>query len=564
MPSGKRKVQRRPAAPSAQAKPDWLASRALRWLEAHALLVAVGLIALGAARIVAAYPENGITYDEPGHMACGLQFLAQHVYRYESQHPPLARVMSALGPFLDGARPMGVANQDQEGVAVLYRNQHVLRTLVLMRLGILPFFLLASGVAYFWSNHYFGKLTAVIATGLFTMLPPVLAHAGLATTDMPLAASVSAAFLALVLWAEKPGVGQSVWLGVLTGLAVLSKFTALAFLPAAAVLAGVIWVVVERPALTRLAALAKVRAVPFAMAALACLLMIWGGYLFSFGKVPGWDISLPAPELFDGILSALHHNEQGHVAYLLGRISTTGWWYYFPVVIAVKTPLAFLALVGLGLHLAWKHRRETVYLLPLAFALGVLLPAMAGRINIGVRHILPIYTGLSITAAVGLGHFLKGGATARWKGAAAAVCLIWMAGSGAVQHPDYLGYFNELVGSEPENVLVDSDLDWGQGTVNLARQLRQMGIGQVSFMDMNLTGARLEAWPGIPAATSIDPVAPVEGWTVVGPTFWKLHQYGLDYRYPKVKPWFESLRPVRRVGSFLLYYVPPGSLPAGR
>ena len=80
-------------------------------LEARSTLLACCLIAIAAIRIIVAYPENGITFDEPGHMACGLQFLAKHVYLYESQHPPLARVMSALGPYLAGARPQGIANQ---------------------------------------------------------------------------------------------------------------------------------------------------------------------------------------------------------------------------------------------------------------------------------------------------------------------------------------------------------------------------------------------------------------------------------------------------------------------
>jgi len=50
----------------------------------------------------------------------------------------------------------------------------------------------------------------------------------------------------------------------------------------------------------------------------------------------------------------------------------------------------------------------------------------------------------------------------------------------------------------------------------------------------------------------------------VSPTFWKVTQYGLDYRYPDLQPWFAYLKPVERVGSILLYYIPPGSLPTGR
>jgi dolichyl-phosphate-mannose-protein mannosyltransferase len=276
-------------------------------------------------RIMATYSETGITFDEPGHMACGLQFLAQHVYRYETQHPPLARMASALGPFLDGARPMGNANQDFEGAAILYRNTHVLRTLILMRLGVLPFFGLAGLVVYFWTRRYIGTLTAVIATGLFTLLPPVLAHAGVATTDMALTAGLGAAFYALIRWAETPDIRRSVILGVATGLMVLTKFTALVYLPAAALLALASYVSVQRPAFHHLLTLIQQRAASFVLAVATGALVIWAGYLFSFGPVPGWHISLPAPEVFDGVRSALHHNSIGHPAYLLGRVSISGW-----------------------------------------------------------------------------------------------------------------------------------------------------------------------------------------------------------------------------------------------
>ena len=49
-------------------------------------------------------------------------------------------------------------------------------------------------------------------------------------------------------------------------------------------------------------------------------------------------------------------------------------------------------------------------------------------------------------------------------------------------------------------------------------------------------------------------------YIAVGPTLAKTTQYGLDYRFPNLKPWFEYIQPVERVGSLLLYYVPPGTL----
>src|SRR5450759_3586974 len=126
-------------------------------------------------------------------------------------------------------------------------------------------------------------------------------------------------------------------------------------------------------------------------------------------------------------------------------------------------------------------------------------PAMAGHVNIGVRHILPIYLGLSVIASAGLIRVAQSTA------AGALVLLLWRAISGALSHPDYLAYFNELVGSEPEKVLVDSDLDWGQSTKQLARRLKELGATQVNFGVRNGRSAYLEVWPGLPKITPINP-----------------------------------------------------------
>ena len=528
----------------------------------HPASLALCLVILAAFRIVAAYPETGLTWDEPGHMACGMQYLSQHVYRYEAQHPPLARVMSALGPFLDGVRPLNGRNQDLEGVAEMYQSGHPQRELHLMRLGILPFFLLAAAVVYLWARRHFGNAVAVVSIGLFTMLPPALAHAGLATTDMPLTGCLAAAFFALLLWAAEPTWKHSLLLGIATALAVVSKFTALGFLPAAALFALLAWMVVERPGMSGLSAAAKARALPFSLAVVTGAVVIWAVYSFSFGKVPGWNVSLPAPELFDGVKFALAHSSTGHPAYLLGEVRTTGWWYFFPVVLSVKTPAAFLLLLGMGTWLCWAQRGKLVYWLPLAFSMGILMPAITSKVNIGVRHILPVYVGFSIVAAIAVVDLLRRAPTRRWAGLAAAALVAWTLVSGAAQHPNYLAYFNEVKWlKSPESILVDSDLDWGQDTVRLARRLKELGAPQVNFNTLNQTAGRLVVWPGLPPVQDINPVKPAEGWTAVSPTMWQVRQYGLEHRYPNLEPWFAYLKPVERVGSYFLYYVPPGSIP---
>jgi 4-amino-4-deoxy-L-arabinose transferase-like glycosyltransferase len=149
------------------------------------------------------------------------------------------------------------------------------RILTLMRLGILPFFLLACAVVYIWTRHYFGGPVGVFALAFVTLTLQVLGDAGLATTDMALAACLGAAFVTLLLWAEAPTWIRSVLLGCSSALAALSKFTALTFLPAAAVLAFLGYLLIRRPGLRRLLSITRARLLPFAAAVLTGALIIW-------------------------------------------------------------------------------------------------------------------------------------------------------------------------------------------------------------------------------------------------------------------------------------------------
>jgi hypothetical protein len=560
MSKKKSKPPLRPATDSAGPPvPGFWDASVVPFLARRSLMLSIALIALASLRIVSTYPEMSPTWDEPGHMACGLQYLALHVYRYEARHPPLARVMSALGPYLSGARPMGIKNQDQEGVAVMYRGGHPAQMLTRMRLGILPFFVAAAFVVWFWARRYFGGAVAALATGMFTLVPTVLAHGGLATTDMPLTACLSAAFLALLLWSEEPTWQHSLFLGVTTALAVVSKFTALGYLPAAALFAFLAYLIVERPAVGALMSAAKARALPAVIAVFTGAIGIWAVYSFSFGKVNAWNINLPAPELFDGVNFAMYHNTKGHAAYFMGEIRNTGWWYFFPVLLAVKTPLAWLVAVGFGMVAWWGRRARLAYWMPVAFAAGILLPSMTSHVNIGLRHILPIFTGLAILAGLGLMWLLERASHAKWAGPLAVMLVLWMTVSGAVQHPDYLSYFNILAGSNPERIVVDSDLDWGQNTIRLQRRLKELGAAQVAFGDLNLRPNHLMFWPGLPNVQNLDPFRAVEGWTAVSPTMWMVRYGPITHKF-RVEPWWVSYHPIEKVGTLWLYYLPPGTL----
>jgi len=285
--------------------------------------------------------------------------------------------------------------------------------------------------------------------------------------------------------------------------------------------------------------------------------------------VPGWQTKLPAPEFFDGVSVAMRHNTVGHNAYLLGVSGTKGWWYYFPITLSVKTPIAFLLLLLPGIASCWKSRAKPGFLLPLAFSLGILFTGMAGNVNIGVRHILPVYIGFSMIAGIAVSNLLRRGAAPM--GLAVALVL-WMAVSGAVKHPDYLAYFNELIRSEPEKVLVDSDLDWGQDLKRLSRRMRALGAARIAIEPFGPPS--LPLLYGLPPAEAVDPSFPTQVWTVIHPTIaYTLdrggngNMAGTDYASivnaaQARLPWFLQTDPTERVGALLLFKTPKEKLVA--
>lgn len=529
--------------------------RHLLWAEQRAFWIAVAFIVLVSARIVATYSVFNHTYDEPAHVACGMEWLDRGVYQWEPQHPPLARIAAALPLYLAGLRSHNTRRDLpfamwQEGTAILYSGNRYERNLGLARIGILPFFWLACAVVYAWGARYFRPAVAVAAVFLFSMLPPVLAHGGLATTDMAVTATMSLAFFAGMVWLEQPSFSHAAWFGGATGLMTLSKFSALVFFPASAALALVWYLITERPSWAQFVGAARARALSFTLAVLTGAFVVWAGYRFSFGDAGFLHLRLPAPELYAGIRQVIEHNALGQDSYLLGTYNRTGFWLFFPVALAVKSPLGFLILAAAALALAFRTRSSDRNVRVLvAYAAGILLVAVFSRIDIGIRHVLPMYVALSLLSAVALVRMIEWSQSRRWLQAAAALLVLWVAGSSLLSHPDYLAYFNELAGSQPEKILVDSDLDWGQDLKRLAARLHDVGATDVTF-DPYMPGD-VEKELGFPRIHRMNPGAPSPGWNAIGAMLWK--ESGLIH-------WPDRIPPQERVGkSIFLWYFAPGA-----
>jgi len=533
--------------------------RIVHFIEKYWIVLCIGLVAIASCRIVSTYDSLSLTADEPYHLACGMQYVANHTYNYDPQNPPLSRAVQALGPYLIGVRPVGLSDGPMEGLAILNHARNFDRTVFLMRLGNLPFFLLACLAVAAWSYHSFGRMLAVVSTGLFTLLPTVLTDSGLGTTDMALGATVAVAFVSAIFWAETPTVPRSLLFGFCTALALLSKATALGYVPATIGLTLIAYWSVRRPSWQEVRQLATERAATFALACTVTVVLMWAAYGFTFGIVPGKSYSLPAPQFFVGLQGVFTHVKNGHAAFLLGESRTTGWWYYYPVALLVKTPIPFLLLSLLGVIVSVRQRARPELLFPLAFCAGILLPAMNSSIDIGIRHIEPIYIGLSVVAAVGLLRLASWARSSVGFGVAGFALVAWMTVSVAIYHPDYLTYFNAFAGKHPENILVDSNYDWGQDLKLLARHFHQLGVTE--FTMSSISGDRgfgyLENWYGLPKMNVLDPITPSPGWNVVRPTIDKSYRSTVLHGLSGVIPWYDRIPPTERVGSLILFYIPP-------
>ncbi len=510
-----------------------------------ALLIGV----LGSLAVVATYGVFSQTWDEPAHIAAGMQWLSTGAYTYEAEHPPLARVATALGPYLAGERSHGLPAMYDEGRAIIGMGAHYRRTLALARLGELPFLWLMLWVVWAWARRLAGEAAGAVAVLLTVTNPSVLAHAGLATTDLAPAAFAGAALFAYVAWLDRPGWREGLLLGLALGLGATTKFSAIGFMGGAIVLTHVMRGVTTRHWRAERAEDGPPVAASTAATLLTAMTAVWGVYRFHVGAVPGTHLVLPAPEFFRGLYDFAHHGATGHPAFLLGEVRMTGWWYYFPVALAVKTPLPLLLLGAIGAGLSLRDWRDWRWLAPVALIGVVLALAAVSKVDLGVRLVLAVYPPLAVLgarAALLLAEQARASSLTRL---VAPGMLAYAAIVPVASFPDYLAYFNPLAGRHPERILVDSNLDWGQDLYRLAQAERAW---HMDSLHVHYFGSSSLMAAGVVNARRLAPDERATGWIAASETF--LAGVWSDTSLA----WLNRLTPVERVGrSMRLYFIPP-------
>ena len=412
-----------------------------------------------------------------------------------------------------------------DGVGFIQRSRFMMLLVPVLMLGPL--------VAW-WGWKLGGPIAAVGATLMLALDPNFLAHGALVKNDVPISFVMLALALSTWLVGRKLTWRNALLPGVACGVGMSVKFSGvllppmlLAMLCARALFVRDPWPcsgrTVRRASTRLLVALAI-----SLLAGIVCVIIVWASYGFRFDATPQPHSRLPMPaEVMqtarwhyfldhDGqfptdeqlahlpprpvvrlIVWAEEHrllpqpwlygflftyrSTLARGTFLLGEYSDTGWWYYFPLAMLFKTPLATLgafAVTLLVFVIAFRarmkaHGSAVGFAVDRWSALCLTLPlliygtsALTTNLNLGLRHVLPLYPFLFLLTAVALARLAHGSrAVVR---PLAVVLSLALAVETLVNFPNFIPFFNAPFKPHRLKLLSDSNLDWGQDLPALA------------------------------------------------------------------------------------------------
>ncbi|HEX9443604.1 MAG TPA: glycosyltransferase family 39 protein, partial [Candidatus Binatia bacterium] len=363
----------------------------------RAALAIVGIFALVFSIVaVTALTQKSNTMDEPVHVLAGYSYLRWADYRINPEHPPLAKLWAAL-PLLALSKPTSVNNDPRYA-------RYLSGTITAANLGQffpgvpiekvffypkLQMVLLAVGLGIFvfaWASELFGLEAAAAALFLYALDPNILANSQIVHTDIPFAAFCFACIYFLWRAFRRLSWPNALFFCLFFGLAAAAKHSFVLIIPIGIAL-GLMKIFSPEPIPAAIGAArslsgrgAKTRAVAamFAGALLSAYVLLWACYGFRFSAMAGHSLSVAAllpeqgwlrssvsllldlglfPEAWiDGQLFNLKFLTR--TAYLLGDTSDTGFWLFFPVALAVKTPVPTLLLVAAAVYLIARRRLD--------------------------------------------------------------------------------------------------------------------------------------------------------------------------------------------------------------
>lgn len=462
--------------------------------------------------------RTSVTVDEPIHILAGHRYWQCGDFGINPEHPPLLKLLATTPLFFRtliepnencGSKITDQTEAEQAGVLFLTANG-IDRTVIPARLSAALLSLLLAVLVFSAAWEMFGRGTALLALALLAFEPNLIAHGSLVTTDMALTTMAFAAVYTLFRYLNKPNFFNLATAATAVGLMLASKHSAIIFVPILFALLLADALIFRRPKsfsaedfLRRIAA--------FGAIVLLGFVLLWAFYDFRYDSLPGKvesQISVAnyirgagRPETADSLAAKiviLIGNWQlfpesytfgladvvatgSRNTFIFNRNYASGQWFYFPAAFVIKTSVALLLLLPFGIAMPFfnaEKRRETMFLLlpPLLFFAVALTSAM----NIGVRHILPVYPFFVIVAAMGAVWASRKFPILRL---IIVLLLLFHAATAVRIAPNYLAFANDFWGGSDQTfqLLADSNVEWGQNLKLVNQYLADKNITDCWF-----------------------------------------------------------------------------------
>jgi 4-amino-4-deoxy-L-arabinose transferase-like glycosyltransferase len=469
-----------------------------------------GLLLVFFLQLALSVHQESISWDEGDHLFSGYLSWKHGDLGMNPEHPPFIKYVAAL-PLLHMDLRVPELQNRQFKLETFLDASHFMAwnydrgILFRARMAVSIFALLLGLLIFCAAYEMFGVAAGFIALILFAFDPNFLAHGALVTTDTGVSCLIFASIYAFYRYVKSPSILRLLIAGLATGLAFASKHTGVLLVPMLAVL--VVCEMLRRQpesAATESRSRLTLRlAMAFAATLAIAWVVLWATYGFRYAARPvglvmhpsleayfhqvlkPWQITILGtlarfhilPESYLYGMADIQFADDIYTSYFFGKTYLHGTRLYFPAVLAIKSTLPFLLLLATTaiLMVARKFRcwREILFLtVPPAIYLAV---AIGSQMNIGVRHILPMYAFLFVLVAGAAAALIR--IDRRWL-YAILLLLCWQAISSLRVFPAYMAYANELWGG-PANThkyLSDSNVDWGQQLIATRRYLNQHHI----------------------------------------------------------------------------------------
>ncbi|NOZ64001.1 MAG: phospholipid carrier-dependent glycosyltransferase [Caldiserica bacterium] len=408
------------------------------------------------------------TFDEPVHLSAGYLYWKAHRFDYNIIHPPLANLLNALPLLFHKKLKLPVLNKKEQSEWIpaeeflYHNNMNADKMLNQSRLVTLLLASLLGWLIFRWSSELFSWKGGIISLLLFAFSPNLLAHSRLVTTDLAVTFFIFLSTYFFWKFINSPSLRSSFYSGLSLGLALTTKYSSLFLLPL------YLFFVIRKKRKTSVYFL-LILAISFLTVAL------------TYGFI--WF-----PYYFQGIKALFQKSQQGSFSFFHGNYRAGGWWFYFPFLFLVKTPLNLLFLLPITLFFLIKKKKKV--LLPFITPVSYFVVALFSRVQIGARHLLPIYPFLFLLCGV-LGNIQV---SRKLKNFILALLFLYPLNSLLI-FPHYLAYFNGLLlPSRAYRWVADSNIDWGQDLKGLKKWMDKNDISKVY---LGYFGTANPKWYGI-------------------------------------------------------------------